>query len=89
MAQATTKATVVVKATVELRCGDGHLHGMVNSAGLLEVKCQKCASGMKGEVGYGVVVFHYFDLKTAQLVDTRVFRDVRELIKLNGGNENE
>jgi hypothetical protein len=53
---------------VELRCRGG-LAGIVRN-GLLEVKCRHwaCTNG-------GNVTFHYYDLVTGKLVDTKQYKD--------------
>jgi len=53
---------------LEMRCNT--LHGIVKN-GLIEIKCHyiKCTKGK------AVNVFHYFDPKTGDLVDTKVYQD--------------
>lgn len=71
----------VTKAMQEVRCESGKLHFMLNSQGLIEVKCPSCSSRLQERFGQRYVVFHYFDPKTGDLVTTREFRDARDLIK--------
>lgn len=55
--------------STEMRCET--LKGMIRENGLIEIKCNfiKCTKGK------AVSVFHYFDPKTGELVDTKVFQD--------------
>ena len=69
----------VTKARCEFRCEGGRLWFMVNSQGLIEVKCRHCAARMSKELGYKVVVFHYFDINGG-LVATKTFRDAAVLL---------
>lgn len=56
---------------MELRC-DAHLHGVLVD-GLVEVKCRWKPCAEKG-----VVVLHYFDPLTGELVKTKRFREPQE-----------
>jgi len=69
----------VTKARREFRCEGGRLWFMVNSQGLIEVKCRHCAARMSKDLGYRVVVLHYFDI-TSGLVATKTFRDAADLL---------
>lgn len=55
---------------MQLRC-DHRIHGIVREENRLEVKCTRRACGVVS----GVVVLHYFDLTTGELVDTKKFSD--------------
>jgi hypothetical protein len=55
---------------VDLRCEQGHLHGIVLPDGRLEVSCRSRFCG----AGRGVVVLHRFDLSTGE-VTTKRYRD--------------
>lgn len=57
----------------EIRC-PSRIHGKVVE-GRLEVKCPSKHCGAGG----GVLVFHYFDLLTGDLLETRTFREPSEL----------
>lgn len=59
---------------MELRC-DHKLHGVLNSDGLLEVKC---GSTLCGSIP-GVVVLHLFDPLTGDMVDTKRFKDTPKI----------
>lgn len=52
----------------EIRC-PSRIHGIVRD-GRFEVKCSSKHCG----AGKGVVVFHYFDLLSGDLLETRKFR---------------
>lgn len=56
----------------ELRC-PSRIQGIITSSGLLEIKCRSKACGAKR----GVVVLHYFDLSSGELVpvDTKILTD--------------
>ena len=60
--------------TQELRC-PGRIHGIIEDDDICEIKCHSRACGAKS----GVVVLHYFNLKSGELVDTKVFRDAHDL----------
>lgn len=70
----------VTKGRDECRCESGRLWFKVNSQGLVEVMCRYCSRRLKRDLGYRVVVFHYFDVSKRELVDTKVFRDSTELV---------
>jgi hypothetical protein len=53
----------------ELRC-PSRLHGIL-AEGRLEVKCHSKRCG----AGSGVVVLHYFDPLTSELIETRRFQE--------------
>jgi len=72
----------VTKAREEFRCEGGRLWFMVNSQGLIEVKCRHCAARMSKELGYKVVMYHYFDMNSG-LVESRTYKDAT--ILLTGG----
>lgn len=44
---------------------------------LLEVKCSASRCG----AGHGAVVFHYFDLETSELVETKKYKDAEEAMQ--------
>lgn len=54
----------------ELRCYN-RLHGILVEGGRIEVKCTQKNCGAR----QGVVVLHYFDVTTGELVDTKRFAD--------------
>lgn len=60
----------------DLRC-EFKLFGRLTDDGLLEVKCNTDRHAH----GKGVVVFHYFDLNTGNMKDTRIFREPAPLFK--------
>lgn len=74
-------------ASMQLRCESG-LQGILkeypDGKWLLEVRCknQRCS-----ERGAGMVVLHYFDIKTGELNHTRKFRDPRRQ-RQNGRSDN-
>lgn len=53
-----------------LRC-PSRIFGLFTEDGKLEAKCNSKHCG----AGNGVVVLHYFDLKTGELTETKKFRD--------------
>ena len=57
---------------MELRC-ENKLHGLLDEA-VIEVKCNSRFCGH----GDGVVVFHRFDARTGELIETRKFRETRK-----------
>ena len=65
----------VVETTTQLRC-ISKLHGIIkeypNGKRLLEVRCKAKWCSKRGT---GVVVLHYCDLESGQLVETKKFRD--------------
>jgi len=65
----------------ELRC-PGKLHGIMQSPELLEVQCTRRRCGKRS----GVVVLHTINIKTGDIVNTRVFRNppLEERNKDNG-----
>jgi len=63
----------------ELRCESGHLWGMVNPNGLLEIQCRYCARAVKDATGEDVIVLHYFDPQRSMLVTTQMFLSARSL----------
>lgn len=66
----------VLPGEQELRCESGHLWGKAtpNVPPLLEIRCRYC-SRRWSDGGTGLVVFHYFDLVTGQLVETKIYRN--------------
>ena len=68
----------VSKATTEVRCEGGRLHFMVNAQGLVEVRCRHCAAKLSKELGYRVVVFHYFDIDQGRRVATKMYPVVND-----------
>lgn len=62
-----------------MRC-DHALHGIINSDGLLEVKCRSSFCGRKK----GVVVIHRFDPLTGELVETKRYKDTPTINKEKG-----
>ena len=70
----------VNKAMQEVRCDGGRLWFMLNSQGLIEVKCRYCAAVLSKKEGFRLVVFHYWNAQTGDLVATRQFRDARDLV---------
>lgn len=70
----------IAKARKEFRCEGGHLWFMTNTQGLVEVKCRYCAKRKSRELGYRVVVFHYFDVQRGTQVATKIYRDARDLV---------
>lgn len=63
----------------DLRC-PSRIHGKSVDDHILEVKCdsQKCGAGK------GAVVFHYFDLTTRTLIDTKRFKEPKTLFAGRG-----
>lgn len=53
----------------ELRC-EGRIQGKVDG-NVMEVKCHSNRCGAKS----GVVVLHYFNLDTGELIETKTFTD--------------
>jgi len=81
----------VTKATTEVRCQGGRLHFMVNEQGLVEVRCRHCAARVSKELGYRVVVFHYFDIQRGKRVATKTYPvadDRLNTSKTKGGEKN-
>lgn len=59
---------------MKLRCPH-RIHGILQEDGTWEVKCDSRGCGAGG----GVVVFHYFNIDTGELVRDKKFKDpVRE-----------
>lgn len=65
----------------ELRCPSRILAVIIErpdeESDLLEVKCSSSFCG----AGRGAVVFHYFDLETSELVDTKKYKDAQEAMQ--------
>lgn len=55
---------------MEFRC-PGRIHFVVLEDGRIEVKCRSAACGARA----GVVVLHYFDQGTGELIETKKFSD--------------
>lgn len=55
---------------MDIRC-PSRIVGIITDEGLLEVKCSSghCKKG-------NAIVFHYFDLSSGKMVDTKRYRDV-------------
>lgn len=58
----------------ELRCGSRILHGK-HEDGILEVTCRSRWCGKRP----GVVIVHRFDLQTNELIETRQFKEPKEV----------
>lgn len=67
----------------ELRCG-ARIHGILREDGLFEVKCSAGTCGAK----QGVAVFHYFDITTGDLVETKMYRTPQVGVKEKEGRAN-
>lgn len=61
----------------QLRCPSRIVGRLVEGGDVLEVKCQSAHCG----AGRGRIVFHYFDLATGELTDTKSFKDPRRSIE--------
>lgn len=57
--------------SVELRCPNGILFANLNEEGHVEVKCRSKRCGAKA----GVVVLHFFDPATGEMVRTEMYKD--------------
>jgi hypothetical protein len=55
---------------VEIRCRSRIL-GIIQNDGTMEIKCSSSKCG----ASRGVVVFHYVDLQTGRVVETKKYRD--------------
>jgi len=63
-------------ATKFLRCSS-RLHGVVVESGRLEIKCKSPRCG----AAKGIVVLHYFDLQSGEMVDTKRYQDPERLMR--------
>ena len=66
--------------SVQFRCPNGKIHGIrrefENGKVVLEVRCKDRFCTKRGD-GSNTVVFHYFDIKSGKLVQTKRYRDVQ------------
>lgn len=60
---------------VELRC-DKRLHGVLTDDGLIEISCRSSLCGHRD----GVVVIHRFNAVTGEWLDTKRYKDPRQLL---------
>ncbi len=66
----------MTKRMVELRC-PFLMHGkLIADEQRIEIKCKSHFCGAKS----GVVVLHYFDIHTGELIETKKFQDATKLI---------
>lgn len=59
---------------LELRC-PGRIHGILDG----NVLKMRCFTKVPCGAGNGVVVEHYFNIETGQIIETRKFRDPAKL----------
>lgn len=69
----------IVSPTRRFLCEGGRFWFEANAAGLVIVPCRHCARKLSKELGYKVVVLHYFDVILGRQVATRVFQDASNL----------
>jgi hypothetical protein len=71
---------------MELRCGNGILHGiMVVDGSILEVPCRSARCGKAA----GVVVLHRFNIHTGKLVETLRFSEPEVVKEGSNGTAHE
>jgi hypothetical protein len=63
---------------MDLRC-EGTLHGRVEN-GIFEAKCHRRSCGYEP----GMVLLHYIDITTGELLETKRYADPRKERKING-----
>jgi len=68
----------------EYRCECGRFHFAANAEGVVRVACRYCAKSEAEKRGYKTIVFHFFDITTGELIDTKVFRDAKDLLQKGG-----
>lgn len=62
----------------EMRC-PGHLWGIITQPGRasrVEVRCRYCAADWRKLNNQRVVVFHYFDARSGELLETKMYQDL-------------
>jgi hypothetical protein len=61
---------------MDLRC-PSRIQGIITDTGLLEIKCSAKHCGAVS----GIVVLHYFDLATGEMVDTKKYNNPTHLLE--------
>jgi hypothetical protein len=59
---------------MELRCSS-RIHGVVVAEGRIEIKCRSKHCGAES----GTTVLHYFDLLSGELMETKRFKEPKEM----------